>query len=59
MDNNYSLPDPLKEFVIEFLRNPKAPRRGPGRKADHMRDYLIAWAVASICIRWGIFPNQE
>ena len=52
MDNDHSLPGPLKEFVIEFLRNPEVPRRGPGRKRDYNRDNLIAWAVATICIRW-------
>ena len=59
IDNNYSLPDPLKEFVIEFLRNPEAPRPSPGRKRNYRRDNFIAWAVAMICIRWDFSPTRN
>jgi hypothetical protein len=59
IDSNYSLPDPLKEFVIDFLRNPEAPRPGPGRKRNHVRDGAIAWAVAMICIRWKFSPTRN
>jgi hypothetical protein len=59
MDNDHSLPGPLKEFVIEFLRTPEVPRRGPGRRPDYSRDNFIAWAVAMICIRWEFSPTRN
>jgi len=61
IDNGDSLPAPLKEFVVEFLRNPKMPRPGRGRKRSTllMRDQFIAFVVASICVRWDFSPNQE
>jgi hypothetical protein len=59
IDNDYSLPSPLKEFVIEFLRNPEVPQRGRGRKREYERDDVIAWAVATICIRWEFSPTRN
>jgi hypothetical protein len=59
IDNNYSLPNPLKEFVIEFLRNPEVPRRGPGRKRNYRRDNFIAWAVAMIFVKWEFSPTRN
>jgi hypothetical protein len=59
IDNNYSLPDPLKEFTIEFLRNPEAPRPGPGRKRNYRRDVVIAWVVAGICIQWEFSATRN
>jgi len=59
MDNDYSLPVPPKEFVIEFLRNSEGPRRKPGRKRDYQRDECIAWVVATICLRWGFSPTRN
>ena len=59
IDNDHSLPGPLKEFVIEFLRKPKLPRRGAGRQRNYRRDNIIAWTVAMICIQMEIFPDQE
>jgi hypothetical protein len=59
IDNGYSLPGPLKEFVIEFLPNPEVPRRGRGRKREYMRDDVIAWVVSSICIQWGFSPTRN
>jgi hypothetical protein len=59
INNNYSLPDPLKEFVIEFLRNPEAPQPGPGRKRNFRRDDFIAWTVAMICMKWEFSPTRN
>jgi hypothetical protein len=59
MNNDHSLPGPLKEFVIEFLRSTEVPRRGPARKPDYSRDNFIAWAVATICIRWKFSPTRN
>ena len=59
VDNDHSLPGPLKEFVIEFLRTAEVPRRGPGRRPDYSRDNCIAWAVATICIQWKFSPTRN
>jgi hypothetical protein len=59
VDNDHSLPGPLKEFVIEFLRTAEVPRRAPGRRPDYSRDNYIAWAVAMICIQWEFSPTRN
>ncbi len=59
VDNDQPLPAPLKEFVTEFLRSPKASGSRRGRPATHTRDDVISWAVAEICIRWKFSPTRN
>ena len=51
LDNEQTLPGPLKEFVIGFLRNPKAARSRRGRPASYTRDHVINGVVYMICTR--------
>jgi hypothetical protein len=47
---------PLREFIVEFLRNPQQVTRTRGRKRSTLsqRDLFIAFAVRQIHLRWGI-----
>jgi hypothetical protein len=61
IENGDCLPGPLKEFVVEFLREPQKPRTGPGRKRSKlfMRDNYIGFVMAMICIHWKFFPTRN
>jgi hypothetical protein len=60
-ENGQTLPAPLKEFLIGFLRNPKPPRPGRGRKRSTLssRDSFIAWVVGMICLQWRFYPTRN
>jgi hypothetical protein len=59
LDNGQNLPGPLKEFVTEFLRSPRATGSRRGRPASYTRDDVISWAVSEISIRWKFFPTRN
>ena len=61
IENENRLPDPLKKFVIEILRNLQEPSPGPGRKRSNLveRDSIIGFVVASICVRWKFSPTRN
>ena len=61
IENGDRLPAPLKEFVIEFLRNPQELTSGPGRKRSNLaqRDDTIGFVVVTICLRWRFSPTRN
>jgi hypothetical protein len=59
IDNKHTLPEPLKEFAAQFLRNPKTPQPSRGRPVLHRRDNVISWAIAMICIQWEFSPTRN
>jgi hypothetical protein len=59
IDKEDILPDPLKKFVIEFLRNPSAPRPGRGRRVLTHRDFCISYTVRLICMQWQFAPTRN
>lgn len=61
VENEDRLPSELKEFVVEFLRNPQHPSEGRGRKRSNLvqRDNTIGFVVAMICLRWKFSPTRN
>ena len=61
IENGDRLPGPLKEFVVEFLRNPQELNPGPGRKRSDLvqRDNTIGFVVATICLRWKFAATRN
>ena len=47
------LVSPLKEFIVEFLRNPKEPKGSAGRKTSELvnRNRAIHYVIATIVLR--------
>jgi hypothetical protein len=57
LERGETLTGPLREFIVEFLRNPKEPKRSVGRQtSEHLhRNLVIGYVIAAIVLRWK-FP---
>jgi hypothetical protein len=54
IERGETLRGPLQEFIVEFLRNPKEPRRGAGRRASSdltSRNMWIRYLITTILFR--------
>ena len=54
IERGETLRGPLREFIVEFLRNPKEPRRGAGRRASSdltSRNMWIRYLITTILFR--------
>lgn len=55
------LREPLRELIVEFLRNPKPPKRGAGRKASDLveRNSTISYVIGIVAIRWKFSATRN
>ncbi len=53
IERGETLTGPLREFIVDFLRNPKEPKRAVGRQtSEHLhRNLVIGYVIASIVLR--------
>ena len=60
LERNEQLPTSLREFVVDFLRNPKVKRKA-GRDLNDLkqRNKLIAVAIQIIAERWKFHPTRN
>ncbi len=53
IERGETLTGPLREFIVEFLRKPKEPKRSVGRQtSEHLhRNLVIGYVIATIVLR--------
>jgi len=60
LERNEELPDSLREFVVDYLRNPKIKRKAGRDFFDlKQRNEAIAFAIQIISERWKFHPTRN
>jgi hypothetical protein len=59
-ERGIALPVPMRDFIAEFLRNPKTPRKRGRNSSDlRSRNFAIGIAMLKIVMHWKFSPTRN